>query len=132
RTVPYPRSRTRRHRRQRGQVTSEHHSPAVNLVFVSALDVMHLGPPVCYSIGLGTRSIPPMRIELPDGSVKQYEGEVTPLKVAQDIGPGLAKAAVGAKVDGQLADLTRPITRDAKLSLITQPRTDKAGRTKGE
>ncbi len=76
-----------------------------------------------------------MRITLPDGSIKEYDsqaGPVTPARVAADIGAGLAKAAIGAKVDGQLWDLNRPIDHDASLAIITKPRTDKDGKTKGE
>ncbi|MCX5661554.1 MAG: threonine--tRNA ligase [Planctomycetota bacterium] len=73
-----------------------------------------------------------MRITLPDQSVKEYPGPVTPAQVAAEIGAGLAKAAIGAKVDGELHDLHRAIERDAKLEIITRPRTDKDGKTKGE
>ncbi len=59
------------------------------------------------------------RITLPDGSVREYPGPVTAKKVAEDIGPGLAKAAIGAKIDGVLSDLTAPIDRDCSLALIT-------------
>ncbi len=58
-------------------------------------------------------------ITLPDGSVRKYDGSVSALKVAEDIGPGLAKAALLARVDGQQWDLTRPIEADAELALIT-------------
>lgn len=57
-------------------------------------------------------------ITLPDGSVKSFDGPVTALAVAEGIGPGLAKAAVLARVDGEEWDLTRPIERDAELALI--------------
>ncbi|MEQ8442132.1 MAG: threonine--tRNA ligase [Alphaproteobacteria bacterium] len=57
-------------------------------------------------------------LTLPDGSVKSYDGPVSALKVAEDIGPGLAKAAVLARVDGREWDLNRPIEQDAKLELI--------------
>ncbi len=73
-----------------------------------------------------------MRIELPDGSIKEFPQPVAPGEVASAIGAGLAKAAIGAKVDGQLWDLKRPLTGDAKLAIITRPRTDKDGKTKGE
>jgi len=59
------------------------------------------------------------RITLPDGSVKEYNESVTAARVAADIGPGLAKAAIGAKIDGVLSDLNAPIDRDARLELIT-------------
>ncbi|EKV27652.1 Threonyl-tRNA synthetase [Caenispirillum salinarum AK4] len=58
-------------------------------------------------------------ISLPDGSVRNYDGPVTGLQVAEDIGPGLAKAALACKVDGALWDLTRPIERDAALAIVT-------------
>src|SRR5262245_51743789 len=59
------------------------------------------------------------RITLPDGSVRQYAKPVTAGQVAADIGAGLAKAAIGAKVDGELSDLSRVIDHDASLSIIT-------------
>lgn len=71
-----------------------------------------------------------MRITLPDGSEKQYDNPVTAAQVAAEIGAGLAKAAIGAKVDGQLWDLNRPIEKDAQLAIITKPRTDKKGLSK--
>ncbi|MAL75083.1 MAG: threonine--tRNA ligase [Rhodospirillaceae bacterium] len=57
-------------------------------------------------------------VTLPDGSVKSYPGAITALDVATDIGPGLAKAAMLARVDGVEWDLNRPIEKDAKLELI--------------
>ena len=57
-------------------------------------------------------------VTLPDGSVKSYPGAITALDVATDIGPGLAKAAILARVDGMEWDLNRPIEKDAKLELI--------------
>ena len=57
-------------------------------------------------------------VTLPDGSVKSYPGAITALDVATDIGPGLAKAAMLARVDGMEWDLNRPIEKDAKLELI--------------
>jgi threonyl-tRNA synthetase len=73
-----------------------------------------------------------MRITLPDGSVRDYQQAVSAAQVAAEIGPGLAKAAIGAKVDGLLVDLHRPIEGDAKLEIVTKPKTDKDGRSKGE
>ena len=65
------------------------------------------------------------RITLPDGSVREYDHPVTPREVAADIGPGLAKAALGARIDGDLADLTTPIARDARLAIVTPTARDK-------
>ncbi len=58
-------------------------------------------------------------ITLPDGSVKELPKGGTAADVAASIGKGLAKAAVAATVDGEEVDLTRPIERDAKVSIIT-------------
>jgi threonyl-tRNA synthetase len=58
-------------------------------------------------------------ITLPDGSLRSYDGPVTPATIAADIGPGLAKAALLALVDDVEWDLTRPIETDARLSLVT-------------
>lgn len=59
-------------------------------------------------------------LTLPDGSVRKFDGPVTGLDLARDIGPGLAKAAVLVEVDGTQTDLTRPIERDARVRLITR------------
>ncbi|MBV24001.1 MAG: threonine--tRNA ligase [Rhodospirillaceae bacterium] len=58
-------------------------------------------------------------ITLPDGSVRQYEGPVSGADIAADIGPGLAKAALAVRVDGELADLLAPIENDACIGIIT-------------
>src|SRR5512139_2310424 len=58
-------------------------------------------------------------ITLPDGSQRTYAGPVTVAQVAADIGPGLAKAALAGKVDGQLVDTSYVIDRDATLSIVT-------------
>ena len=69
-----------------------------------------------------------MRVTLPDESVRNFDGPVSPAEVAADIGAGLAKAAIGARVDGQLWDVDRPLAKDCRLSLITRPRpSDGAG-----
>jgi threonyl-tRNA synthetase len=59
------------------------------------------------------------KIALPDGSVKEMPEGSTPADVAAAIGPGLAKAALAAKVDGEVRDITRPFEGDAQLALIT-------------
>ncbi len=69
-------------------------------------------------------------ITLPDGSAKRFDGPVTPHEVARSIGEGLASAAIGARVNGDLWDLHRPIPHDAALAIITAPRLDKEGRSK--
>jgi threonyl-tRNA synthetase len=59
------------------------------------------------------------KISLPDGSVREMPEGSTPADVAAAIGPGLAKAALAAKVDGEMVDLSRPFTSDAELALVT-------------
>lgn len=61
-----------------------------------------------------------LSITLPDGSVREVAPGTTPADVAASIGPGLAKAAIAARVDGELRDLSRPFTGDAALALVTQ------------
>ena len=58
-------------------------------------------------------------ITLPDGSQRQFEGPVTIADVAADIGPGLAKAALGGEVDGQLRDTSFVMEADTSLRIIT-------------
>ena len=58
-------------------------------------------------------------VTLPDGSTRSYDAPVSPASIAADIGPGLAKAAMLAVVDGEEWDLTREIENDAALSLLT-------------
>ena len=58
-------------------------------------------------------------ISLPDGSTREYDGPVTAAAVAADIGPGLAKAALAARLDGRLVDLSLPIDQDAALEIVT-------------
>ena len=59
------------------------------------------------------------KIALPDGSVREMPAGSTPGDVAAAIGPGLAKAALAARVDGELRDLNRPFDGDSSLALVT-------------
>ena len=59
------------------------------------------------------------KISLPDGSVREVPEGSTPADIAAAIGPGLAKAAIAATVDGELRDITRPFEGDASLALVT-------------
>ena len=54
------------------------------------------------------------RITLPDGSVREVAPGTTPADIAAAIGPGLAKAAIAARVDGELRDIMRPFEGDAQ------------------
>ncbi|NWG47280.1 MAG: threonine--tRNA ligase [Alphaproteobacteria bacterium] len=61
-----------------------------------------------------------VRLTLPDGSVRTYGAGVTAGRVAADIGPGLAKAAMAARFEGTLIDLDRPLTRSGRLAIVTR------------
>ncbi len=58
-------------------------------------------------------------ITLPDGSQRSFDNPVSILDVANDIGPGLAKATVAGKINGELADAVDIIDQDASLQIIT-------------
>ncbi|MXO51793.1 threonine--tRNA ligase [Erythrobacter gaetbuli] len=60
-----------------------------------------------------------LKISLPDGSVREMPEGSTPADVAAAIGPGLAKAAIAARIDGELRDINRPFEGDAELALVT-------------
>ncbi len=60
-----------------------------------------------------------LKISLPDGSVREVAAGTTPADIAASIGPGLAKAAIAARVDGEMRDIGRPLESDAALALIT-------------
>ena len=60
-----------------------------------------------------------VQITLPDNSVREFQGPVTVAEVAASIGTGLAKAALGGKVNGQLVDTSYSITANASLAIIT-------------
>ncbi len=63
-----------------------------------------------------------MKIKLPDGAIREFDSPVTPRQVAESISDGLARATVGARVNGELVDADRPIETDAELNLVTRPR----------
>lgn len=65
-----------------------------------------------------------INITLPDGTVKTFDSPVTPLTVAESIGARLAKDAVVGRVDGTLWDLTRVISADARLEILTKTHED--------
>ena len=60
-----------------------------------------------------------IRVTLPDGSAREVARGTTSADIAAAIGPGLAKAAIAARVDGELRDIMRPIEADAQLALVT-------------
>lgn len=58
-------------------------------------------------------------ITLPDGSQRQFAHSVSVMDVAADIGPGLAKACIAGRVNGELVDACELIEADASLAIIT-------------
>src|SRR5436309_3798737 len=61
-----------------------------------------------------------VRVTLPDGSEKRLPVGATGADLAQAIGPGLAKAAVAARVDGQVWDLTRRLPDGVTVAILTE------------
>ena len=60
-----------------------------------------------------------VKLSLPDDSVREYDTPVTGANVAADIGPGLAKAALAVRIDGEMEDLSRLIEADCNFSIVT-------------
>jgi threonyl-tRNA synthetase len=79
---------------------------------------LYVPPPV----GISENAM--VSIRLPDGSVRQYEHPVTVAEVAASIGPGLAKAALGGKIDGELVDTSALIDHDVSLAIVTEKDAD--------
>ncbi len=65
-----------------------------------------------------------LNITLPDGSRREFPGPVSVAEVAASIGSGLAKAALGGKVDGKLVDTSHRIEADAQLAIVTDKDAD--------
>jgi len=59
-----------------------------------------------------------MNITFPDGAIKQYEAGATGMDIAKSISEGLARVILAAKVDGQVWDLSRPITKDSTINFL--------------
>src|SRR5436305_4002862 len=60
-----------------------------------------------------------IEITLPDGSKESVAAGTPPIDVAKSISPRLADAAIVARVNGELYDLTRPLEQDARLEILT-------------
>lgn len=60
-----------------------------------------------------------IKIQFPDGNVKEFEAGVTGLDIAKSISPKLAKEVLAVSVNGETWDLTRPIVKDAEIKLYT-------------
>lgn len=65
-----------------------------------------------------------LKIQLPDGSERQYDSAVTGAEIADSIGKSLARDAVAIRVDGELWDLTRTIENDTSVEIVTRDSAD--------
>ena len=65
-------------------------------------------------------SVPNIEIKLPDGSIRSFPRGATGADIAAAIGPGLAKNALAAKVDGHVQDIDLPIEHDANVAIVTR------------
>src|SRR5689334_19098268 len=61
-----------------------------------------------------------IHITLPDGSERELPAGTTGAELAAQIGPGLARAAVAIRVDGEIHDLGRPLVDGAKVAILTE------------
>jgi threonyl-tRNA synthetase len=64
--------------------------------------------------------MPDIHVKLPDGSVKEVPAGTTALDIAKSISPRLADAALAAKTNGDLIDLTKPLEKDTDLRILTE------------
>ncbi|MBT3463686.1 threonine--tRNA ligase [archaeon] len=60
-----------------------------------------------------------IKIELPDGSIKEHKKGITGLEIAQSIGERLAMAALAVEIDGEVKDTSFKIEKDVKFSILT-------------
>jgi len=64
-------------------------------------------------------------ITLPDGTTRSYDTTTSPLQIAEDISAGLANVAIGARINGELCDLSTPIENDAEVKIVTARKGEK-------
>lgn len=60
-----------------------------------------------------------IKVTLKDGSVKEYQKGTTVEEIVASIGSGLLKAAMAAKINGQVVDLSKPVNEDCSLEVLT-------------
>jgi threonyl-tRNA synthetase len=68
-----------------------------------------------------------VQVTLPDGSRREAAAGTTPRQIAEGIGPGLARAALAARVNGEIWDLDRPLESDASVAILTDRDPDALG-----
>lgn len=59
-------------------------------------------------------------VTLPDGATRDYAYGVTGLEIAKDISSSLAKISIAIRINGELCDLSLPITGDADIAIVTR------------
>src|SRR5690606_5795422 len=69
---------------------------------------------------LSATAVVHIRVRLPDGSTLEVPRGSKPQEVAERIGPRLARAALAARADGQIVDMSRPLEHDVRLEIITE------------
>jgi threonyl-tRNA synthetase len=72
-------------------------------------------------------SSPTISITLPDGQIRTYASGTTGLQIAESIAKSLAKAAIAIRINGELCDLSLPITEDARIALVKREDEDALG-----
>lgn len=65
-----------------------------------------------------------IQVTLPDNSVRRFPRGTTPRDIAEAIGPGLARAALAARTNGKIIDLSRPLENDVRLEILTDRNPD--------
>ncbi len=65
-----------------------------------------------------------LTVRLPDGSSRAYDEPVSIAEIARSIGPGLAKAALAGRVDGELVDISHVVEADAAVAIVTDREAD--------
>jgi threonyl-tRNA synthetase len=68
-----------------------------------------------------------VQVTLPDGSRREASAGTTLRQIAEGIGPGLARAALAARVNGEIWDLDRPLESDASVSPLNVVHLDTSG-----
>jgi threonyl-tRNA synthetase len=61
-----------------------------------------------------------IKVKLPDGGIREFSSPISGIEVAQHIGPGLAKAALAIRLNGEVLDLNTTILEDCEYSVITE------------
>ena len=59
-----------------------------------------------------------IKLTLPDGQIREYDAPITGADVANDIGPGLAKAALAIRINDEMRDLSSLIEKNCNFSIL--------------